>query len=92
LIINQQRFLRKESCGSNLTKNSKERIEKLIKLQIGYNEYLERNEGFYIMKFQLEYFNLSQCVKSGLDLEKQMRENHQDYVVRSRQLFQDIEF
>ena len=58
-----------------VSKNSKERIEKLIKLQVGYNEYLERNEGFYILKFQMEYFNISQLFKSGLDLEKDLREN-----------------
>ena len=59
-IINQQRFLRKESNGSNLSRTSKERVDKLIKLQLGYNEYLERNEGLFIMKFQLEYININQ--------------------------------
>ena len=59
-IINQQRFLRKESNGSILSKTSKERVDKLMKLQLGYNEYLERNEGLFIMKFQLEYININQ--------------------------------
>ena len=59
-IINQQRFLRKESNGSNLSRTSKERVDKLMKLQLGYNEYLERNEGLFIMKFQLEYININQ--------------------------------
>ena len=30
-----------------------------MKLQIGYNEYFERNEGIFIMKFQLQYIKMS---------------------------------
>ena len=92
LIINQQRFLQKESNGSIISRNSKERVEKLLKLQLVYHEYLERNEGIFTMKFQLEYISMNQKLKQGVDLNENMKLSHLDYRKRSAQFFQDMEF
>ena len=87
----QKQFLRNKSNGSNLSTNSKERVQKLLKLQVSYNTHL-KSEGFFTMKFQLEYIAFSQLVQSGYNLNERMEDSHPDFRHRYNEVFQDPEF
>lgn len=70
-IMLQKKFLKSEDGSSGLSTNSKERMKKLLKLQVSYNTHLQ-SEGLFVMKFHMEYYAFSQLLKSGFNLSDKM--------------------